>query len=196
MLPQWSDSGQPLEDARVFDEVFSLAYEELRQIASSVRRREINSTLSSTALVHEAWLRLAKSPSLVCTSELHFKRIAARAMRHILVEAARRRNARKRGGGNGYELPEWFELSVDPFTRSDAEMLALDSALDQLARLCPRQAAIVEHRFFTGMSVEESATLLNVGRTTAERDWRAARAWLAKEIRGHAVLASHPVPVV
>src|SRR4029450_1136008 len=88
-------------DKRALDELFSAAYEELRRLAASVRRNDPGATLSPTALVNEAWLKLADSPALARTSPLHFKRIAARAMRQVLVEAARRRNADKRGGGGG-----------------------------------------------------------------------------------------------
>jgi RNA polymerase sigma factor (TIGR02999 family) len=177
-----NDSGDG-EAPRGLDDVFNLAYEELRRLASSVRRNEVNATLNSTALVHEAWLRLAKSPPVACTSKLHFKRIAARAMRRILIEAARRRNAQKRGGVQ-QRVTVSFGAAVVQIVSCDEELLALDTALEELARVNPRQASIVESRFFAGLSVEETAGLFDVAKSTAERDWRAARAWLAKEIRG------------
>jgi RNA polymerase sigma factor (TIGR02999 family) len=170
----------PGADRRALDERFSLAYEELRRLASSVRRGESSATLSPTALVHEAWLKLAGSPRVADTSILHFKRIAARAMRQVLVEAARRRKAQKRGGGVAMVT---FDESLDaPATGAD-DVLALDAALDGLALLEPRQAAIVEGRFFGGLDVAETAELLGISEATILRDWRAARAWLALEIK-------------
>jgi RNA polymerase sigma factor (TIGR02999 family) len=162
------------------DALFSQAYEELRRLASSVRRGDPSATLSPTGLVHEAWLRLARDGEIAATSELHFKRIAARAMRRVLIEAARARKAAKRGGG---EALVTFDESLDATPRAPDEVLALDAALDQLARLHPRQAAMVESRFFGGLDVSETARLLDVSEATILRDWRAARAWLAIELR-------------
>jgi RNA polymerase sigma factor (TIGR02999 family) len=162
------------------DALFSQAYEELRRLASSVRRGDPSATLSPTVLVHEAWLRLARDGEIAATSELHFKRIAARAMRRVLIEAARARKAAKRGGG---EALVTFDESLDATPRAPDEVLALDAALDQLARLHPRQAAMVESRFFGGLDVSETARLLDVSEATILRDWRAARAWLAIELR-------------
>ena len=162
------------------DEMFSVAYEELRRLAASVRRDDPGATLSPTALVNEAWLKLANSPGLQPASRLHFKRIAARAMRQVLIEAARRRKADKRGGG---ALAITFDDGLQESTSCDEELLALDEALDQLARLEPRQADMVESRFFGGLDVSETAQLLQVSEATILRDWRAARAWLARELR-------------
>ena len=166
----------------VLDHLFSVTYEELRRLAFSVRRGDPSATLSPTALVNEAWLKLAKSPELATTSPLHFKRIAARAMRQILVEAARRRNSAKRGGG----LDVTVTLDETAFQKKPCggrELLALDSALDRLARMNPRQAEMVESRFFGGLDVPETAVLLNISEATVLRDWRAAKAWLAHELR-------------
>jgi RNA polymerase sigma factor (TIGR02999 family) len=113
---------------------------------------------------------------------LHFKRIAARAMRQVLVEAARRRNARKRGGDQGQSLVT-FHDSIAPVS-CEAQMLSLDHALDELARARPRQATIIEGRFFGGLDIAEIAELLEISEATVVRDWRAAKAWLAKELRG------------
>lgn len=168
-------------DRQALDAVFSAAYEELRRIASSVRRNEVSSTLNPTALVHEAWLKLRGTPAVAHTSPLHFKRIAARAMRQVLVEAGRRRQAQKRGG------PDALMVTLDDSVAGDAwadDVLALDSALASLARLDARQAMLVESRFFAGLSVAEAADLLGISEATALRDWRAARAWLALEMRG------------
>jgi len=136
------------EDRQALDELFSLAYEELRRLASSVKRGDPSVTLSSTALVNEAWLKLVKSPGIKAASHLHFKRIAARAMRQLLVEAARRRNSRKRGGsGNVFFVS--FDESFHGGVPGKGTLLALDMALTELARLAPRQAQIVEYRFFS-----------------------------------------------
>jgi len=162
------------------DEMFSVAYEELRRLAASVRRDDPGMTLSPTALVNEAWLKLASSPGVQPASRLHFKRIAARAMRQVLIEAARRRKADKRGGG---AVAITFDDGLHDSTTCDDELLALDEALGQLARLEPRQAEMVESRFFGGLDVSETAQLLQVSEATILRDWRAARAWLARELR-------------
>jgi RNA polymerase sigma factor (TIGR02999 family) len=167
---------------RVTDELFSLMYEELRRLASSVRRGDPNATLNPTALVNEAWLKLANSPGLASESPLHFKRIAARAMRQLLVEAARRRNADKRRGGGAAQMVT-FDESLAQNGNSGAEVLALDLALQELARLQPRQAVMVESRFFGGCDIPEIAALLGVSEATVLRDWRAAKAWLAKALR-------------
>lgn len=167
---------------RVTDELFSLTYEELRRLASSVRRGDPNATLNPTALVNEAWLKLANSPGLASESRVHFKRIAARAMRQLLVEAARRRNADKRGGGGAAQMVT-FDESLAQNGNSGAEVLALDLALQELARLQPRQAVMVESRFFGGCDIPEIAALLGVSEATVLRDWRAAKAWLAKALR-------------
>jgi RNA polymerase sigma factor (TIGR02999 family) len=171
----------PYDKRRSLDQLFSAAYEELRRLASSVRRGDPSATLSPTALVNEAWLRLAKSPEVAATSRLHFKRIAARAMRQLLVEAARRRNAGKRGGGA--EITVTFDDALQKKPSGGEELLALNSALDSLARMNPRQAVMVESRFFGGLDIPETATLLNVSEATVLRDWRAAKAWLAHELR-------------
>ena len=162
------------------DELFSVAYEELRRLAWSVRRGDPSATLSPTALVNEAWLKLSKARNIAATSKVHFKRIAARAMRQILVEAARRRNAYKRGGA---ELTITFDETVVEKNAGGQELLALNAALDALAQMNPRQAAMVESRFFGGLGIPETAELLQVSEATVLRDWRAAKAWLAHELK-------------
>ncbi len=177
--PKGSDPDPGAERAAL-DHVFSLAYEELRRLASSVRRSDPGASLSPTTLVNEAWLRLAATPSVANTSPLHFKRIAARAMRQVLVDVARRRHAEKRGGADA------IMVTLDDHVHAPAngdELLALDEALDALAVLNPRQAQMVECRFFGGLEVQETAELLGVSEATVLRDWRAARAWLAAELR-------------
>jgi RNA polymerase sigma factor (TIGR02999 family) len=133
-------------------------------------------------MVNEAWVKLAKSPHFASTSRLHFKRIAARAMRQVLVEAARRRHAHKRGGSEGTTVIT-FDESQEQRAACGQDLLALDTALEELARLQPRQAMMVESRFFGGLDITEIATLLAVSEATILRDWRAAKAWLAHELR-------------
>lgn len=178
-LPEPSTGATPTDQATL-DRLFSATYEELRRLAASVRGGDPGATLSPTALVNEAWLKLAGSPPFAMTSRLHFKRIAARAMRQILIEAARRRNAEKRGGGVAAIT---LDESVAESTTTAAELLGLDAALEELARLQPRQAQMVESRFFGGMDIPETAALLGVSEATILRDWRAAKAWLARELR-------------
>src|SRR5881628_4148600 len=124
-----------LGDRRALDHVFSVTYEELRRLASSVRRSDPNASLSPTTLVNEAWLKLRNSPGLAGVSRLHFKRIAARAMRQVLIGAARRRKAHKRGGGD-LTIVAFEEIPAETPTGAD-ELLGLDAALEELARLQP-----------------------------------------------------------
>jgi RNA polymerase sigma factor (TIGR02999 family) len=182
--PASEHQGRAPDDAerRALDQLFSLAYEELRRLASTVKRGDPSNTLSPTALVNEAWLKLAKQPGIVVASRLHFKRIAARAMRQLLVEAARHRNSHKRGG-DGELIFVAFDESTDRSATSPAELLALDSALTSLAELEPRQAQIVEGRFFGGLKVDEISSLMGISEATILRDWRAAKAWLGQELR-------------
>jgi RNA polymerase sigma factor (TIGR02999 family) len=176
------DADQTARERQDLDRLFSLTYEELRRLASSVKRGDPNNTLSATALVNEAWLRLAKSPGIAATSRLHFKRIAARAMRQMLIEAARRRNAHKRGG-DGEAIFVSFDDSLDRAATGPQNLLALDTALTELARLEPRQALVVESRFFGGLEISEISSLIGVSEATILRDWRAAKAWLGQELR-------------
>jgi len=161
------------------NELFSAAYEELRRLASSVRKKHGGgSMLSPTTLVNEAWLRLAAARDLHLDSMLHFKFTAARAMRQVLVEAARRKDARKRGGELVFVT---FDEGVAPM-RCDRQLLALHDSLDELGRLHSRQALVVESRYFGGMEVAEIAKVLDVSEATVLRDWRAAKAWLGAQI--------------
>lgn len=173
-------SGVPGDERAALDALFSSTYEELRRLASSVRRHDLNATLNPTALVNEAWLKLARSPGFASTSRLHFKRIAARAMRQVLVEMARRRNARKRGRSEGLIT---FDEALHATLACGDDLIALDEALEGLGRINPRQAMMVESRFFGGLDVTETARLLEVSEATILRDWRAAKAWLAHEVR-------------
>jgi RNA polymerase sigma factor (TIGR02999 family) len=176
-----SEFGASFDDARALDALFTATYDELRRLAATVRRGDPSATLSPTALVNEAWLKLRESPGVAQTTPLHFKRIAARAMRQVLIEAARRRRADKRGGGAAVVT---FDESLHDAPSGADELLALNDALDELANIEPRQAVLVESRFFAGLEMAEIATLLQVSESTVLRDWRAARAWLAQEMSG------------
>ncbi|HET6568895.1 MAG TPA: ECF-type sigma factor [Rhodothermales bacterium] len=162
------------------DQLFSIAYEELRRLASSVREGDPSETLNPTALVNEAYLKLARAQRLEPASSLHFKGIAARAMRQVLIEAARRRRALKRGGAYAFVT---FDEELDGEAARSEDLIALDAALDDLACVNPRQALMIEYRFFGGFDVAETAQLLEVSESTILRDWRAARAWLALQLR-------------
>jgi len=163
-------------DRDTLDRLFSVTYEELRRLASSIKRSDWEASISPTTLVNEAWMKLAASPAFRSASRLHFKRIAARAMRQVLVEAARRRHAAKRGGDATFVT---FDESLAQAAQTADDLIALDAALEDLARISARQAAIVESRYFGGFEVAEIAALLDVSEATIQRDWRAARAWLA-----------------
>lgn len=181
-VPDSGPAGASPAARRALDDLFSLVYEELRRLASFVRKNEAGLTINSTALVHEAWLKLKDSPHLAATSPVHFKAIAARAMRQVLVDEARRRSARKRGGA-GEAVFVTVDDAVETVVGTDEELLALDSALEELARLNARQARMVEDRFFGGLSVAETAAVLGLSESAIERDWRAAKAWMAGRIR-------------
>lgn len=168
-------------DQRAIDALFSAAYEELYRLAWSIRRSDASATLSPTTLVNEAWLKLMRAPPVEIASPLHFKRIAARAMRQVLIEAARRRNADRRGGGGIVNVT--LDDGIEQTAADATQLVALDEALTDLARIHPRQAVVVETRFFGAFDVTETAQLLQVSEATIERDWRAARAWLARELR-------------
>jgi len=179
-LDEHSSPDSPGDDRRAIDELFSLVYEQLRRLAATVRRSDRRATINPTALVNDAWLKLAGSPALASLPRDHFMRLAARAMRQVLVEAARRRLAHKRGAGLALVT---FDESVHGAATGAEELLAIDAALDELAVLSARQAAMIEYRFFGGLDVAETAKLLGVAEITVHRDWRVARAWLARRLR-------------
>jgi RNA polymerase sigma factor (TIGR02999 family) len=164
------------------DDLYSLVYEELRHLAAFIRRSEANAPVDTTALVHEAWLKLKDSPSVGLKPPPHFKAIAARAMRQVLVDEARRRNARKRGGAGEAVLVSLGD-SAETMASCAEELLLLDAALKELATLSPRQAQVVERRFFGGLNAAEIAAELGVSESVIDRDWRAAKAWLAGKLR-------------
>jgi RNA polymerase sigma factor (TIGR02999 family) len=168
-------------EREALDHLFSATYAELKRMAAAVRRRDHAATVSATTLVNEAWIKLARRPEVALTSELHFKRIAARAMRQVLVSVARRRQAAKRDAGQGGRVT--LDESVAGGISRDDELLALDEALSELWKMNPRQAQTVESRFFGGLETLEIAELLGVSEATVLRDWRAARAWLIGQLR-------------
>lgn len=168
------------EAERNIDGFVVATYEELRRLAARIHQSEPSRTLDPTALVNEAYLKLADAQSLHPDSLLHFKRIAARAMRQVLIEAARRRVALKRGGGSSFVT---LDDGVAAVEARSSELLALDEALTELERVSPRQARMIEYRYFAGMDVAETAALLDVSEATVLRDWRAARAWLTARLR-------------
>src|SRR5580658_7203467 len=175
------DMTNGLTDHEDLSALFAATYDELRRLAAAVRRQHKSSTLNPTALVHEVWLKLSVSENLRSVSELHFKRIAARAMRQVLIDDVRRRKTTKRGGASDVQLTS--NLSPEPIIMAEDELIALDSSLHKLAKMNPRQATIVESRFFGGLEMAEIAGLLGVSEATVLRDWRAAKAWLAQEVR-------------
>ncbi len=169
------------DDAPGADELAPIVYDELRRIAAAYMRRERpGQTLQATALVHEAYLRLAHAGA-PWKDRRHFVGIAARSMRQILVERARARGAHKRWGGlNRVSVTDSLALAADPETM----LPALDEALDRLGRLDQEQARIVELRYFAGMSVEETAEAMDLSPATVKRRWTLARAWLFRELGG------------
>jgi len=168
-------------DRQAWDDVFNRVYGELRRRAEWVRRGRAGDTMSATALVHEAYLKLIPSADLEFRDRAHFLAVAARAMRQVLVGAARHRLAKKRGGDDWIvTLNDRDDIPAE--TARPERLLALDAALERLAALDPRQAAIVEYRFFAGLTVEEAAVVLGLSEPTIKRDWRAARAWIASEM--------------
>jgi RNA polymerase sigma-70 factor, ECF subfamily len=162
-------------------ELVVLLYSELRSLASGYLRRERSDhTLQTTALVHEAYLRLADQREVHWKNREQFLGVAAQLMRRILVDYSRGHGAQKRG--QGFERVFLEEAEVISKNKA-ADVIALDEALTRLAGFDPQQARLVELRFFGGLSIEESAGVLGVSRTTLKRDWNLAKAWLARELR-------------
>ncbi len=166
-------------DAAALDRLLPLLYDELRRLAEAQLRRERpDHTLGTTGLVHEAYLRLVDQAGVTYASRNHFLSVAAMAMRRVLIDYARRRRAGKRDGGFPVTLDESLIAAADPIE----EVLFVDLALARLAQLSPRQAKLVELRYFGGASLDEAAQVLEVSLATAKRDWVAARAWLLREL--------------
>jgi RNA polymerase sigma factor (TIGR02999 family) len=167
-------------DPSALENVFPLIYDELRRIAQRRLQREADGhTLNPTALVHEAYIRLIDYSRMEWTGRAHFMAVASTAMRRILVEHARGRRSVKRGGVRRRVSIDALELG----TEERAELLVdVDDALDRLKELDPRQAKVVECRFFGGMTEEETAEALGIGLRTAKRDWAKAKGWLHKQL--------------
>lgn len=167
-------------DLSALDRLTPLVYDELRRIAHSYMQRERNGhTLETTALVNEAYLRLAGQQRIDWQSRTHFFAVTAQVMRHILIDHARRRQYAKHGGElRQVDIEEAALMSQE----RAAELVALDEALDELARLDPRKSRVVELRYFGGLSLEETAQVLEISLMTVRRDWRAAKAWLYKAV--------------
>jgi RNA polymerase sigma-70 factor (ECF subfamily) len=178
-------SGASSGDQDALSALFSIVYDELRQVAASALRRERpEHTLQPTALVHETFLRLADDSAIWWENRSHFLAIASKVMRRILVEHARGRNAQKRGSGEVKRSLDDIEVAM-PSVAGDVDLVVLDDALARLAALDARQARIVELRFFGGLTVEETATVIGSSPRTVKRDWQVARAWLRREMARH-----------
>jgi RNA polymerase sigma factor (TIGR02999 family) len=176
LLREWSDG----KGQEVLDELMPLVYEELRrQAARYLRRERAGHTLQTTALINEAYLKLVDQRQVRWQNRAHFFAIAAQAMRRILVDYARERNREKRGGANREDLPlEEATLFLPAAAEKSVDLVALDEALTRLAQFDPRQARVVELRYFSGLSIDETAEVLGVSNPTVRRDWSLARAWL------------------
>jgi RNA polymerase sigma-70 factor, ECF subfamily len=175
LLQEWQHG-----DKEALDKLTPLVYDELRRIAHRyVRREREGHTLETTALVNEAYLRLVGQQKIEWQNRAHFFAVTAQVMRHILIDHARRRHYAKRGG-------EAVHVSLDEANvmsrERAAELVALDEALLELARLDPRKSRVVELRYFGGLSLEETAEVLEISIMTVRRDWRAAKAWLYKAV--------------
>jgi RNA polymerase sigma-70 factor, ECF subfamily len=173
------------DNRAALDAVFSELYPELSELAHRQRLHwRGNLTLSTTALIHEAWLKLAGREEVRIQGRPQFVALAARVMRHILINYARDRRALKRGGDDSAAAAaEWSARVHVSLTAAQAdELLALHEALDGLAAVAPRQARVVECRFFGGLSVEETASALGISEKTVKRDWAVAQAWLQRRM--------------
>lgn len=186
MINSREDVSAKLRSARsrgqgdVLEEIFPLVYDELRRLAGMVRGGSAGATLCTTALVHEAYLKLLPSDGANYHDKVHFFRVAARAMRQVLVDAARRRLADKRGGG---KFAVTFDEGLHGEIMQAEHVIALEDALAELEAMNERQAHVVECRFYAGLSVEETASALDVSAPTVKRDWRTARAWLTRRLK-------------
>jgi RNA polymerase sigma factor (TIGR02999 family) len=176
LLLNWRQGDQ---DAR--EQLIPLVYGELRRVARRYLRQERpDHTLQSGALVHEVYLRLLGQKTPQWESRAHFFAVAAQLMRHILVDHARSRNAAKRGAG----VPRLaLDEQMAPPQSRNLDLLALDDALNRLSELDPQQSKLIEVRFFGGLSIEETAVVLNISPATVKREWTTARAWLQREMK-------------
>lgn len=175
LLLAWSDG-----DQAAFDKLVPLIYEELHRLAHRyISRERPGNTLQTTALAHEAYLRLIDAKSVRWQNRAHFFAVAAQTMRRILVDLARARHSLKCGGG-AQQISLDAVLVISP--ERGADMLALDEALSRLAALNPRQSQVVELRYFGGLTDEEVGEVLKISPRTVRSDWRLAKAWLYREL--------------
>lgn len=180
MTPEDHDVTQLLRrwgagNRQALEELLPIIYDELRRVARQYLRRErVGQTLQTTALVHEAYLKLIDQRSVNWQNRAHFFAIAAQAMRRILIDHARRRTAGKRGSGEKISLDEAAPVPND----RDENLLALDDALRQLELIDPQQSRVIELRYFGGLTIEETAEAMNLSPATVKREWAMARAWL------------------
>lgn len=169
-------------DRTALDEMLPLVYSELKRLASYYLSQErTGHTLQTTALVHEAYIRLVDQQNVNWKNRAHFLGIAAEMMRRILVNYARDRAAAKRGGGAKRISLSMVGDSEEP----DMDLIALDQALTELAGIDPRKSRIVELKFFGGLTTEETAEVMNISHATVEKDWKMARAWLYRAVSGN-----------
>lgn len=176
LLLEWSNG-----DQAALDQLMPLVYDELRQVARQYLRHERpGHTLQPTALAHEAYLKLVDQQRVRWQNRAHFFAVAAQLIRRILVDHARSHAAAKRGGGLRAVT---LEAMLEPSVNRELNLVALDDALAQLATLNPRQARLVEVRFFGGLNVDETAEVLGVSSATVKREWRTAKAWLHRELQ-------------
>jgi RNA polymerase sigma factor (TIGR02999 family) len=181
LLIEWGEG-----DKAALDRLTTLVYDQIRRIAHRyVQREREGQTLQTTALVNEAYLRLAGSENISWQNRAHFFAVTAQVMRRILIDHARRRHYVRHGGEAQQVALEVAvsEAALMSLPRA-AELLALDEALDELTRLDPRKSRVVELRYFGGLSLEETAKVLEVSPMTVRRDWRAAKAWLYMRVKG------------
>jgi RNA polymerase sigma factor (TIGR02999 family) len=179
LLLRWSQG-----DGEAREKLVPLVYDELRRVARRcLAGQRSDHTLQSTALVHEAYLRLISNDSVRWDNRIHFFAVAAQLMRRILVDHARMKNAKKRGGES---ITLLLDESLAPPKEREIDLVALDDALTALAELDQRQSSLVELRFFTGLSIEETAQALNISPATVKREWATARLWLLREMNNRA----------
>ncbi len=175
LLRAWSEG-----DKSALEELYQIVYDELRRLAHRYMSREnAGHTLQTTALVNEAYLRLAEVKDMNWQDRAHFFAVSANVMRRILIDEARARRAERRGGDN---LTLALDEALDVEKREDLDLIALDLALQSLAQINQRQSQVIELRYFGGLTVEETAEVLKVSADTVMRDWRFAKAWLKREM--------------
>ena len=168
-------------DDEALEKLVPLVYPELRRIAGNfMRRHKPGDSLQATALINEAYLRLVDSDGVDWQDRTHFFAFSARIMRHVLVDAARRRNSQKRGG---QQIHVTLDDNLDAAVADQTDLIALDEALTRLAEMSPRQSQVVELRYFGGLTEEQAAAALKISDRTIRRDWNLARTWLYRELQ-------------